>query len=269
MLKKISQVTFFLLQGGSLRHLIKRKFFGHPLRQLLDATPQRYWGHSARRINAIMGEESFDYLEIGVAYGTTFQAVRAQRRVAVDPKPLFDTERLPANVTVFNTDSDSFFRGLPVDEMFDFIFLDGLHEANQLKRDLVNALGHLRPGGWILVDDVVPSDSISAIPSMADSYVKRGVKPSEGFPWHGDCFRILPWIFEKNFLTTYLIIYPDNPQLLLKVNDFSQCKSFLEKELNDPEEIMKLDYSEVFTSDSMSRMPLYVEELLMNKLCFA
>lgn len=264
-LRKILQ---FRENGGSLLYFIQRRLSNSLPRQLLNATPERYWNHSARRINAIRGCEDFDYLEIGVSYGTTLQAVKARTKTAVDPLPLFDCTRLPSNTIVFQKESDVFFQELPAGKKFDFIFLDGLHEASQLTRDVINALKHLRSDGWILIDDIVPSDSISAIPDIELSYSARGVNRSEGFPWHGNCFKILPWIYEMKFLLPFLIIYPDNPQLLLKVVDWNACNEFLETTPLNEVKIHELEFSDVFDSKSLREMPLYIEEILIKEIQF-
>ena len=249
-------------------YLIQRKLSKSMQRQLLNSTPERYWNHSARRINAIMGREEFDYLEIGVSYGTTLQAVKARTKTAVDPLPLFDCERLPLNTVVFERESDVFFREISAEKKFDFIFLDGLHEANQLMRDVFNALKHLSSDGWILIDDIVPSDSISAIPDIELSYNTRGVLRSEGFPWHGDCFKVLPWIYEMKFLLPFLIIYPDNPQLLFKVVNWNACDRFLQTyDLNDLKSY-EVNFVDVFASKSLREMPLYIEEILIKEIQF-
>lgn len=263
---KINKVRLFREQGGSMIHLARRFINKSTTRQLLNSTPQKYWNHSARRINALMSTEEFDYLEIGVAYGTTFQAVKAGRKVAVDPNPLFDTTLLPINVSVIKKSSDDFFESLDKAEKFHMIFLDGLHESNQLWRDVINSLRHLHTGGWILIDDIIPCDSISAIPNIDESYMVRGVKHSEGFPWHGDCFRILPEIFSLGFLTSFLVIYPDNPQLLLRVGDKEACDRFLSQITLGEFETKNFSYSDVFASDSLRNMPLYIEELLYAEL---
>ena len=50
--------------------------------------------------------------------------------------------------------SDEFFKNNT--EYFDLIFIDGLHEANQVFRDMMHALRWLRPNGTILLHDCNP-----------------------------------------------------------------------------------------------------------------
>ena len=234
-------------------------------RILLNRTNTKYIGHTARRINRIMKDKNYRYLEIGVADGTTLQAVSSQKKHGVDPFPLFNTTRLPARITFDSMTSNTYFSHVNSDEKFDFIFLDGLHESNQLFNDLVNSLKHIKSSGWILIDDIMPNDSISAISSIDESYKIRVVKSNEGYPWHGDCFKILPAIL--NYfpqIESFLIFYPDNPQLLLRIKDeisLGEISIFEGKKFNTGEE-----FFEVFSAKKLNSYPLYIEEILINDL---
>ena len=50
--------------------------------------------------------------------------------------------------------SDDFFRDNK--EKFDLIFIDGLHETNQVDRDIENSLKFINKGGTILLHDCLP-----------------------------------------------------------------------------------------------------------------
>ena len=52
--------------------------------------------------------------------------------------------------------SDEFFAGPGRHEMYDLIFIDGLHVADQVLRDIENALEVLTSGGTIVVHDCNP-----------------------------------------------------------------------------------------------------------------
>ena len=104
-------------------------------RLLLNRTNPRYFNHTARRINRIMFDKNYKYLEIGVADGTTLQSVSSRKKHGVDPFPLFNTSRLPQGITFDTATSNSYFDSLSKDIKYDFIFLDGLHESNQLFLD--------------------------------------------------------------------------------------------------------------------------------------
>jgi SAM-dependent methyltransferase len=92
----------------------------------------------------LRGGGSCDYLEIGCFQDTLFNAVFACNKVGVDPQQ-GGTLRLT---------SDEFFRDNQ--EAFDVIFIDGLHEYEQVRKDAVNALQCLKPGGFIAFHDMLP-----------------------------------------------------------------------------------------------------------------
>jgi hypothetical protein len=265
-IKIVPKVKLFISESGSLRYELLRKLsMGRKPRLLLNRSNSKYFNHTARRVNRIMNQKKFSYLEIGVASGTTLQSIIADKKHGVDPLPLINIEKLPNGVTFSKITSDEYFASLDRNVEFDFIFLDGLHEIKQLLRDFFNSLNHVTIGGWILIDDIVPSDSISAISSIDESYRRRGVKQNEGYPWHGDCFKILQLIL-LNFpqVDSFLILYPDNPQLLLKINAKIDYRDFV----NDVkiEQVLSQDYMEVFSSENLKKYPIYIEDVLMIEL---
>lgn len=114
------------------------------------------------------------YLEIGVAWGETFDGVRAKYKVGVDPDPNSKaTQVMP---------SDEFFKNLDPHYKFDIIFVDGLHQWEQCYRDIENSLNHLSPDGTILVHDVNPLEEVW----VTDV-------PREGFTpiWTGDVYKAI------------------------------------------------------------------------------
>jgi len=260
------KIVLFRSESGSLTYEFLRKLTKQKLpRILLNRTNIKYFNHSARRINKVMKKNFNNYLEIGVASGTTIQCISAKMKHGVDPFPSFNTDRLPHNMEFHKMTSDEYFDSLKSGTKFDFIFLDGLHEFSQLLKDFANALKHIQLGGWILIDDIVPSDSISALSNIELSYLTRGVGMNEGYPWHGDCYKILPTIFD-NFseLECFLIIYPDNPQLLLKID-----KDFSDIDLNTDslnKKYENIEYSEVFSRNAFKNFPIYIEEILFEEL---
>lgn len=111
------------------------------------------------------------YLEVGVNHGITFHAITAARKVAVDPKFNFDVPQArlrPGGATsdYHEVPSDDYFANRPAGDMFDVIFLDGLHTFDQTLRDLLNAMTCLKPTGAIVIDDVTPSSYAASLPTM-------------------------------------------------------------------------------------------------------
>jgi len=90
------------------------------------------------------------YLEIGVRDPRdNFNRVRAELKHSVDPDPI--------RPVTHRMGSDDFFAGPGRDGApYDLVFIDGLHIADQVERDVVNSLAHLAPGGTIVLHDVNP-----------------------------------------------------------------------------------------------------------------
>ncbi len=52
--------------------------------------------------------------------------------------------------------SDDFFNVVEKDASWDIIFIDGLHEAEQVTKDIINCIKHLTLGGVIVLHDCNP-----------------------------------------------------------------------------------------------------------------
>lgn len=91
------------------------------------------------------------FLEIGTYRGDCFNNVHCPLKESVDPDP-------ESNAT-FQMTSDSFFaqnRKLWGNH-YDLIFIDGLHERNQVWRDICNSVWSLRDNGVIVMHDCLPT----------------------------------------------------------------------------------------------------------------
>ncbi len=96
-----------------------------------------------------------NYLEIGVRNpNDNFNKINAKYKTSVDPGIEFHS-----NPVDFKLTSDDFFEHLNLKEVkksFDVIFIDGLHTADQVKKDIENSLTHLSPNGFIVLHDCNP-----------------------------------------------------------------------------------------------------------------
>ncbi len=196
---------------------------------------------SARRINHLahaLGARS--YLEIGVLDGNTFRDVEIAARVAVDPAFRFDIRPLANEHTRFAAqNSDQFFADMPPGQLFDIIFIDGLHQFEQVVRDFANAVTHSHAKSVILLDDTRPTDVYSAIPDFDESLRQRRLAKAQGTPWHGDVYKMLFYIHDfwpgMNYRT---IAGAGNPQSLVwRSNRFSRTPL-----CNSLERISRLSY---------------------------
>lgn len=90
------------------------------------------------------------YLEIGVQAGHCFRAIHCNYKVGVDPDKT-------SAATIHKT-SDEFFANNK--EKFDIIFIDGLHHADQVYKDIMNSLDVVNDGGIILMHDCKPTTEL-------------------------------------------------------------------------------------------------------------
>ena len=148
-------------------------------------------GGAAQIINQLLRAVDGDrYLEIGVQTGMTLQCVQAATRVGIEPIPQFTVRALPRGCRIIEAPSDEYFASRP-SETFDVIYVDGLHRFNQAYRDTLNSLGRVRPGGLVVIDDVMPVDTYSAIPDENESRERRRAAGLSGGAWSGDVWKVL------------------------------------------------------------------------------
>lgn len=138
-------------------------------------------------INYIIGRlnKEIKYLEIGVRNpADNFDKINAAHKISVDPGFV---NKL--NPVTFKLTSDDFFRKLREgillnpDIKFDIIFIDGLHLADQVERDIYNALDYIADDGFIILHDCNPPTEFHA----SESYDYR-LSPSQG-RWNGTTWK--------------------------------------------------------------------------------
>jgi SAM-dependent methyltransferase len=88
------------------------------------------------------------YLEIGVGKGATSKKIICDKKVGVDP--IYDYDLKMTSTEYFKQHS----------EKFDIIFIDGLHEAKQVIKDIRCALKCLTPNGTIILHDCNPTHEL-------------------------------------------------------------------------------------------------------------
>jgi hypothetical protein len=173
---------------------------------------------SARRINALASAlKARNYLEIGVCAGHTFLDVRIDKRVAVDPEFRFDTKpHADANTVFHRMPSDQYFVN-HAGEIFDLIFIDGLHTFEQTYRDFLSCLELSHRNTLFLIDDTVPSDVYSAWPSQQEAHQRRHeAGQRDDYSWHGDVYKVVFAIHDFHPLLSYATIMTGgNPQTLV------------------------------------------------------
>lgn len=117
------------------------------------------------------------YLEIGVSTGASLDKCIATSKIGVDP----DCRKYKGSLPVICMTSSEFFKNLHFRTNFDVIFIDGMHEAEQVKEDIMNALVHLSPKGYIVLHDCNPPTQYHAR-SYHDFKLTGGA-------WNGDVYK--------------------------------------------------------------------------------
>jgi len=102
------------------------------------------------------------YLEIGVNQAQTFNVIPADLAIGVDPNKKCGEYITRKGYEFYCMTSDYFFDTKRARELvgkIDLAFIDGLHEANQVKIDFWHVLEWLSPSGWIIFHDTWPPAS--------------------------------------------------------------------------------------------------------------
>jgi hypothetical protein len=116
-----------------------------------------------------------NYLEIGVFQGENIRLIKASHKDGVDP----GHEGYVVPEVNYPMTSDDFFELIKGhDEIkYDIIFIDGLHHADQVEKDIQNSLNHLVDNGFIVMHDCNPS-----------SYETQLI-PRQTIAWTGDVWK--------------------------------------------------------------------------------
>ena len=121
---------------------------------------------------SISGGLEAKYLEIGCDLNVLFDSVASINKVGVDPA-CGGTHRMT---------SDEFFADNS--EVFNVVFIDGLHEYEQVYRDAINALHAVNIGGYIAFHDFLPK-------SWKEHHV-----PRISSAWTGNCWKLAVQLME-------------------------------------------------------------------------
>lgn len=174
------------------RYLLRNPHFIEGIKktqQECDKNPSR-----TQVINFLLSlfDRDTNYLEIGVRDpDVNYNHINAHSKHSVDPGIEFKE-----NPVDFKLTSDSFFEKLErkeilVDEnKFDVIFIDGLHLADQVDRDIKNALNFIKDDGFIVLHDCNP-------PTQWHAREEYGFQltPAKGY-WNGTTWKaFLKWRF--------------------------------------------------------------------------
>jgi hypothetical protein len=150
-------------------------------------------------INHLIKENNYkSYLEIGYYKGWSFDQVKCEAKVAVDPNPskTLQQEEVSYGVSLvydgellLKETSDDYFKSIEYSKVrWDCVFIDGLHEATQVERDIYNSLNHLSENGTIVLHDMLPP--MLEHTTTGDAHGN----------WNGDCYKaLLSFIRDDSF----------------------------------------------------------------------
>ena len=97
------------------------------------------------------------YLEIGCQNDLCFNSIITNNKKGVDPN----------SGGTIKTTSDDFFNNN--EDFYDVIFIDGLHEYDQCRKDIINAFKFLNNKGYIFIHDLIPRTWTEAnVPRLQD-----------------------------------------------------------------------------------------------------
>ena len=134
-------------------------------------------------INKIIKKKKYKtYLEIGCQADVNFSKIQIDKRIGVDPHD-GGTHRMTSDV-FFQNNNDS----------FDIIFIDGLHEYDQVLRDIKNSVKFLNKDGIIVVHDCLPSK------------IWHQTIPQTHSSWNGDVWKAIVECRTFDYLDTYTCI---------------------------------------------------------------
>jgi predicted O-methyltransferase YrrM len=145
-------------------------------------------------------DELVSYLEVGLWDGATLwevaKAIQPNGRaygVDVDLAALRRRHLAKSlNVELCEMPSDQFFADhRALRRVFDLIFIDGLHTADQAQRDLANAVKMLKQDGTIVMHDTYP---------MRKEWTDESVC--------GDVYKVVPKISQERFQVATLPLFP-------------------------------------------------------------
>lgn len=135
------------------------------------------------------------YLEIGIHNGDTWNKIQCDNKRGIDPDKCLDSP------FISETTSDEYFAyhdrmvdsRFEVQWLFDIVFIDGLHRAEQVWRDIRNSLKYLKPGGCIVLHDTNPPTLAHAGPEP-EIYKETLPSGEPHYVWCGTVWQIMCWI---------------------------------------------------------------------------
>ena len=139
-------------------------------------------------INNLTNKNS-KYLEIGVENGFTFNNVHFTDKLGVDPDP-----KMNSNLDkIIKCTSDDYFKNN--NQIFDVIFIDGMHQVEYILNDINNSIKALNENGTLFIDDIMPFNYNEQLKIPIKHYYENEIL-KYGEPWTGDVWKIIYFILQ-------------------------------------------------------------------------
>ena len=179
------------------RKILKIKFFLHKLFKEKDIGNLDFKfedkPHRSEIIQQIINYKNYkSYLEIGCFSNELFNKLKIQNKIGVDP----------VSGGTIKATSDQFFKKNK--NFFDIIFIDGLHQYHQVKKDITNSIKFLNKNGVILLHDCLPS-------TVYDQAIPRCT-----YKWNGDVWKAIVDTRCRQDLDTYTCYADQGIGMILK-----------------------------------------------------
>ena len=179
---------------------------------------------------AIQKFKNCEYLEIGCAGNACFSSIPLINKTGVDPE----------NGGNIKDTSDNFFKNNK--KNFDVIFIDGLHQYEQCRKDIINSLKVLNEHGLIFLHDMIPR-----------SWVEENI-PRLHKVWSGDVWKVALELIKTKGVDFFIIIADHGVGVIKKReknviyhDDYKNIKNLKFKDLlNSSEKIKYVEPKQAF-----------------------
>ena len=142
------------------------------------------------------------YLEIGCYDNRIFEKIKTKTKIGVDP----------VSGGTFRGTSDNFFKQNNL--TFDCIFIDGLHEYKQVRRDVLNSIKFLSKNGIIILHDCLPET------------ISRQRVPRTRYSWNGDVWKAIVEARTWKDVDTYTVVADQGLGIIKKRNNSNILNSY-------------------------------------------
>lgn len=187
------------------------------------------------------------YLEIGLNVPDwNYYNVFSANKECVDPyeDETFVTDEdykkdVVDKVLTYKMTSDEFFAKNT--KKYDLVFIDGLHIADQVRRDIINSYNCLNPGGYIVIHDCLPPREECQLETINRHLI------DEMLGWNGSTWKAIPNLYKAG-LTYYTVDIDEGCGII----PYTGPKNFNEYTVTD------LTYNEVFSDITVRNNIMHV-----------